>query len=399
MSAKERIKSLLLAKLHAVSATRFGLADLVASVGVREYAEFKYEKLRTEVLAYLSSLKGDSYSYRFAASRERPVLYGSVYAAMLEGLFGVMDKRSTDYRAGWGDYINGFQRDDGFYYDQALEGPSFEHVGIWHEGWGKKHLLGHVIIALARLGVRPKYPFAFLNEYYPADKLIKWMNSFALDNDVWSDSNYFMNLYTAMQYSRDWLNDDKAGKSVDVMAEWLIKKQDCESGMWHKGKIPEMSTLQKLFVVRGAYHFYPLFEYDGFDIPEMDKAIDFILPLQNRWGSFSPEECRAGVCEEIDALEPLIRFAAKTGYRIDEVKAAAKRSMVWGLASRCGDGGFSFYPGAGQEYGGHPLTTNVTGESSLFATWFRTLMVAYVCRFLDIKNDFQIGKYPGYEIA
>ena len=169
--------------------------------------------------------------------------------------------------------------------------------------------------------------------------------------------------------------------------------------MWHAKKAGEMTLIEKLFAVRGAYHFYPLFEYDGIKVPYREKIVDFILPLQNRWGAFAPEECRSGACEEIDALEPLIRFSHELGYRTTAVRAAVRRSLIWCLSSRCPDGGFSFYPCAGQAYGGHPLTTNLAGESSLFATWFRTLTLAYQLRFLGIANSFNIGRYPGYEIT
>ena len=72
--------------------------------------------------------------------------------------------------------------------------------------------------------------------------------------------------------------------------------------------------------------------------------------------------------------------------------------MIWQLACRNDDMGFSFYLRAQQEYGGHPLTTSLRDESSMFATWFRTLCLAYEMRFLGIDNGFDIGCFPGYEI-
>ena len=72
--------------------------------------------------------------------------------------------------------------------------------------------------------------------------------------------------------------------------------------------------------------------------------------------------------------------------------------MVWQMASRNADKGFSFYVRSQQEYGGHPLTTSLRDESSLFATWFRTLCLAYETQYLGIHNKFDIGHYPGYEI-
>ncbi len=399
MKLKERIKQSLLCHLHAVVRQRFELADNALSRGVGEFASFDYAKFRNGILAYLESVRRGDYQFLFSRSRTIPVLYGSIYAIMLKGLLKTLDKEPRTFLVGWGEYLNGFQRGDGYFYDDSLSGEAFEHAGPWHEGWGKKHLLGHMIIALARLGAVPKYEFAFLKPFYDADYLVKWMNGFSLDSDVWTDSNYFMNLYSVMQYARDWMNDGKAGNAVSIMEQWLLDKQCADTGMWHAKRPSEMTILEKLFVVRGAYHFYPLFEFDKIEVPHRDRVVDFILPLQNRWGAFAPEESRSGACEEIDALEPLIRFSRDLNYRTEEVRAAVIRSLIWCLSSRCSDGGFSFYPGAGQAYGGHPLTTNLPGESSLFATWFRTLTLAYQLRFLGIGHSFDIGRYPGYEIS
>lgn len=399
MRVKEYIKDLCMRRMHLVDAERFALLDNLATVGIEEFACLDYNRFTRHIRAYLESLEVTPHSYLFAKSRKVATLYGSVYAVMLKGLMGVLPEYSSDDLKSWGEYLNSYQREDGFYYDSNLSGPAYEHVGIWNEGWGKRHLLGHMIIALARLGVLPKYEFQFLGPFYDKDYLIRWMNSFDFDSDVWTDSNYFMNLYTALQYSRDWLNDSLAGGSVSVMAEWLLNHQSRETGMWHKRPYAELDIRGKLFTVRGAYHFYPLFEYDHIDVPYRDKIVDSILPLQNRWGAFAQEEWRSGACEEIDALEPLMRFSKELDYRPNEVKAAVLRSLIWCLSSRCADGGFSFYPCAGQEYGGHPLTTNLKGESSLFATWFRTLTLAYQMRFLGIENSFNIGHYPGYEIS
>ncbi len=392
---KERIKDSLLKRLHAVPVQQFQLADAVAC-GVRGAQAYSFLEFRDEVLGYERTLSCGDFSYRYAASCGKPVLYASIYACMLEGLLGVLERRPEDERKAWGAFLCSHQREDGFFYDSGLAGEAFEGRSDWNEGWGKQHLLGHMIIALGRLGVVPGHPFRFLEPFYRDGALRDWLEALFRGKSMWTSSNYVMNLYTAMQYSRDWMNDAKAGHAVEVMADWLLKHQSQETGMWHKR--PLESKAQALDVVRGAYHFYPLFEYDGIPIPCRERVIDTILPLQNRWGGFSPEQTSSGACEDIDALEPLIRFAAETGYRRPDVTQAVRQSFVWYFASRNSDGGFSFEPRSGQSYGGHPLTSSFPGESNLFATWFRTLALAYMCRYLGLAGDFDIEHFPGYEI-
>lgn len=392
------VRSTLLRKLHGVDMHRLDRVETIASVGVKGIAEFDFETHKRELLNYERSLNCGDFAYKFAKSCASPVLYGSVYAAMLEGLLGALDMRSENEKRDWADFINSFQKEDGLYCDPLLAGPAFEHVGIWNEGWGKKHLLGHVIIALARLGAVPKHPFRFLEPFYDADYLTRWMDGFEFRRNVWTDSNFFMNLYTALQYSRDWMNDSHAGKAVAVMADWLLKHQNPDSGMWHALPMKDLSERGRLYAIRGAYHFYPLFEYDRIEVPHREKIIDFVLNEQSRFGAFDRDSGNPGACEDIDAAEPLIRFSSETGYRTAEVKAALRRLLVWSFSARCSDGGFSFYVRSSHEYASHPLMSSGKGESSLFATWFRTLMHAYAMRFCYNLSSFEIGSFPGYEI-
>ena len=396
---KETIKRIILDKVHAIEVQRFNLADTVASRGVKAFVGLTYDKLQSDILSYVKSMEIAPFTYKYSGSRKVSCLYASIYAVMIEGLFGVLKSRGISELQQWGEYLNSFQNpDDGIYYDPVLAGPEYEHKGTWNEGWGKHHLMGHIIIALARLGVTPRYPFNYLNKFYEKDYLIKWMKGFDFSGDIWTTSNYFMNLYTVLEYARDYMQETKAKQSIEVMVEWLLRKQNPTTGMWHDCAVADADTLEMLKIVRGAYHFYPLFEYENIEVPYAEEIIKTILPLQNRWGGWTLEDGNSGACEDIDAVEPLIRYASSCPERTEEIKTAVRRSMVWQLACKNEDFGFSFYLHAPQAYGGHPATTSLAGESSMFATWFRTLCLAYEMSYLGMDNCFDIGHYPGYEL-
>ena len=106
----------------------------------------------------------------------------------------------------------------------------------------------------------------------------------------------------------------------------------------------------------------------------------------------------SGACEDIDAVDPLLRCAISVPERAVEIKKAIMRSMIWQLSSRNTDKGFSFYVRSTHEYGGHPFTSSRRDESSMFATWFRVLCLAYEMRYMGMYNQFDIGHFPGYEI-
>lgn len=340
---KEIIKRILLQKLHGVELQNYDIADAVVSNGVKNFFELDFKHLQQDIMQYVKSMEVAPYTYKYASSRKQACLYASIYAVMIEGLLGVLDLRAQSDLKEWADYFNRFQSpNDGLYYDPILVGPAYEHLGEWNEGWGKHHLMGHIIIAFARLGYTPKYPLSYLEKYYDIDYLRQWMDSFDFSENVWTASNYFMNLYTVLEYARDYMNEEKAKKSIEVMLEWIQRKQNPSTGMWHTKRINDLSHLEKLNIVRAAYHFYPLFEYENVEIPFADKIVETILPLQNRWGGWTVENGNSGACEDIDAVEPLIRCVTQCPQHKKEVEIAVRRSMIWQLATKNADNGFSF---------------------------------------------------------
>lgn len=94
----------------------------------------------------------------------------------------------------------------------------------------------------------------------------------------------------------------------------------------------------------------------------------------------------------------MVRFSYAGGYRNGEVDIALKKAFVWLQSCRGQDGGYSSIPLNACHYGAHSYTTSGIGESNLFATWFRSLCLAYVVGGLKVKNEYKLGRYPGYEI-
>jgi hypothetical protein len=297
----------------------------------------------------------------------------------------------------WLDNFDTYQDECGLFRDPALAGEEFEGVGAWGDGWGARHLAALLIAAYARGGRKPRHPLRFLHPYYDPENLERWLGGFDLATSVWSQSNYIMNMYCLMQFDRDYMDEPRAAVAVRRIGEFLLSRQNPTSGMWHAGdSLPTRAALND--AIRGAYHFYPLFEYEGLAVPHQDKVIDLILSSQNAWGAFEEEDRPSGACEDIDAIDPLLRFARRTGHRRHDVQLAAQRSLIWILACRNPDGGSVSLLENGCHYGNHPATTSAPGESNMFATWFRTLTAAYLTNYLGMEQNFDIGRYPGYEI-
>ena len=373
------------------------IATRVVRDGVPRYLNWTFEAEKDAALQYLESLRAGDHAYRFAHSSPGPTLYGSCYACMLRGMYGQLQDMSESHRQDWLAYFDSHQdARDGLFRDPALAGPAFEGQAGWGDGWGARHLAAHLVIAYARLGRVPRYPFRFLVPYYDQAHLADWLAGFDFSANVWSQSNYIMNVYTLLQYARDQMGDDRAAPAIASISRWLLATQRSDTGMWHDYPIsgyPEIGD-----AIRGAFHFYPLFVYDRQPIRHAEAVVETILRSQNSWGGFNPEEVASGACEDIDAIEPLIRACRQTGYRRADVETSLRRSMIWIFACRNRDGGYESLPENECPYGEHPLTTSRPGEGNLFATWFRTLCLAYIVDFLRMPHGFQLGVYPGYEI-
>jgi hypothetical protein len=101
-------------------------------------------------------------------------------------------------------------------------------------------------------------------------------------------------------------------------------------------------------------------------------------------------------CEDIDAVFILVKLSQLTDYRKDDVHKALQKAFVWILANQNHDGGFVFSRNEPFIYG-HELLSSKKNESHLFATWFRTLSIAYLADYFHLKTNFNIGRCPGMQ--
>jgi len=363
-----------------------------------EMKEVNAEILRSKTLEYLESMRiaEDSFLYRYSSSTEKPVLYASCYAVMTKHLYN--DLPESESRKAWANYINSFQADDGLFKDPVVSDSPL----INYDWWGWRHLTCHVIIALSCLGSVAEKEFTFLRPFYNPDFVISWLEQRDWSTPSASNNagNEVLNYGQLLQYTRDFQNNKKAAKAVEVMLEWLKEKQNPLYGAWG----PKLNINDKLAlseVMMGGYHEYLLFFYDRIDIGYKEVIIDRILSLQNEKGGFTgPHHPVSSACQDIDSIDPLVRFYFQTEYRREDIKVSIERAVKNIISHRNPDGGFVFFRGRPFTYG-HKEMSSLADESSMFATWFRTLSLAIVSKILP-DTDFGRFKWqfidcPGYQ--
>ncbi|MCL1793480.1 MAG: hypothetical protein FWG34_06395 [Oscillospiraceae bacterium] len=366
-----------------------------------------FSHLRDTVLPFVDSCrqgeKDEIGRFRYSAATKKNTLYSSAYAAMTYSLLGALDNLDQGEKRAWADYFNGHQDSDGLYRDPAIYGQGwYKNDPLW---CGRAHLSCHILTALGSLGYTAEKPLLFLAPYKDKDKFENWLSKLDFGEKVAWTGNEIMNIGTLLQYSRDFHNDRKAGEAVIFLLEWLFSHHiNRESGIW--GTLDVSDPIRRSHAVQAAYHWWPLFFYDNYPVPHMERAIDTALLTQNPsggfgWGVHNPDSpFDSSACEDIDSIDPLARMSALIPYRRGEVTDALLRAKRRVLANQAPDGGFVFYKGKEFEYG-HRELFGPADAGAMFPTWFRTLSLAlidrYLCKIDNMNSPYKFTNIPGFQ--
>jgi hypothetical protein len=334
-------------------------------------------KVRTFIDARLGDSPG---RYHYADGCGVSTLYSSCYAAMARHLLGDLENPAAVEHGGWIAYLQAHQDADGLFRDPV----------IFDQGWykddplwcGRPHLTCHVIAALACLGGVAGKPLRWLDAWRDPDALVRWLESRDWGAQVAWTGNEIMNVGVLLQYARDFQNDTRAGNAMAVLLEWLATHHiNPATGVW--GAVDTSDPKWRSHAVQAAYHWWPLFFYDGVRPPHLERAIDTVLATQNPlggfgWGVHNPADpFISSACEDIDSIDPLCRMMQLTGYRRADIEAALAKAADWVLTNQMPDGGFVFIRNQPFEYG-HPAMRGETGQGAMFPTWFRLLSLALI---------------------
>jgi len=236
-----------------------------------------------------------------------------------------------------------------------------------------------------------------LEGYYDPDVMRDWLDQYDWSRaSIGKDDpdNKIMNIGCLLQYQRDAWNDDKAGIAVENLKAYLRKKLNSEIGMWG-GFSPE-DKYQRSHMVQFAYHLFSIFFYDGdFDF-DANRIVRIVLRTQNRFGGFGVPP-NSSACEDIDSIDLLIRFHPFVSADLQkQIEAVLEKAFSWVMLNQVEDAGFVFRLNEEFIYGHHEMSS-APGEGAMLATWFRTLSILYLVRFLGTSSGFKLTRCPGYE--
>ena len=348
---------------------------------------------------YLDKLYIDKNHYSYSSTSKYPSLYSLTFSLCLRNLLGINEENKSEVI----NYLNSFQdKKDSLYKDEELNNEN-----VNYDWWGWRHLSALIITAIVTLDGKTKSPFRFVDFLYGKGNTRKWLESLNWTSDCANTSNTVMNYGTCLQYNRDFWGISEANNSILEMFDFLDEIQDKETGLWGspiKSNQNELSLMEQT-----AYHLWILYFYDIRKIEYIEYAIDSCLALQNEFGGFGPghnigraSNPFTSACEDIDCIDPLSRFYFITNYRKSDIEESLRKAIPWILYNQNKDGGFVFRREEKLVYG-HQLMMSERNHSNIFATWFRTLSLAYISMVLpneSIFNDIKLNlndSCPGYQ--
>lgn len=336
--------------------------------------------VREKTLAYIEAnripeLGIGAYSFKVGGPS---LLYASCYALLTLDLYGALSDLSDDKRRQWITYLQSHQSVDGLFRDPLLDIPLASECDWW--GW--RHLTLHALMALSCLGGKAEKKFTILDPFKKRDYMVDWLLSRNWEIDPASVSNEIQNVAVLLQYARDFQGESWCHDILLHMYDWFDSHQDAETGLW--GERCDSPILLSSGVQTG-YHLWSLYLYDQRPINYMDKIIDSCLATQNQLGGYGVP-LNSSACEDIDSIDPLVRFYYLTDYRRDDIRKSLEKALIWVMVNRNSDGGWVFRRYESFFYG-HELMCTAIDESSMFPTWFRTLSLAYLSKVLSDQSS------------
>ncbi|MFC1781362.1 hypothetical protein ACFLZ8_03770 [Planctomycetota bacterium] len=251
--------------------------------------------------------------------------------------------------------------------------------------------------ALNALNARPRYSLKFARRFLNQKYALGWIEAGPW-HDPWNHSNRIMFLLSFLIHLGENERLDEAWDVYDAVISDLLKRQSPETGLWHG-----FGQCSLHYLVYAAYHFFPFMFWRGILPPFADKIIDSVLSIQHSDGLFGHLP-GGGACEDLDAIDILVKFSLVSDHRSREVKSTLIQAFDRILQLQKPDGGFpnyldnrnkSFRRRIGEHllldrilnrpyrpqfvyYSGWRAVGAAKGESDMWAAWFRSLALCLI---------------------
>lgn len=297
---------------------------------------YNFLSMKDSVLGWLESLrvKDTNYGVYKFCEKGNSTLMSSCFAAFIRELLNDLSSLSDKERKEWIQYIKNAQDvNTGLFIDPLFNEHDF--VGKHNKEYVLYQNTMFCLSALNALGTEPNYDLKFLSFYQDVSNIEEWLKKLNWSRP-WLISNEIMFIvyFLLDDYERN--QSEKSLGALNVIFDYLDTIQDSNTGFWGTNKGANIFS-----GMAGAFHFYIFYFYCGRKIKFEEKIIDCTLALQNKDGLFNPAG-GGGHCEDLDAIDILVKFSAILSYRSADIKKTLIRAFDEIIKNQNQDGGFCY---------------------------------------------------------
>ena len=297
---------------------------------------YNFSSMKESVLAWLESLrvKDTNYGVYKFCENGNSTLMSSCFAAFIRELLNDLSSLSEKEREDWIQYIKNTQDiNTGLFMDPFFNEHDF--TGKHSKEYVLRQNTMFRLSALNALGAEPDYDLKILDFYQDASNIVGWLKKLNW-SQPWLISNeiMFIMYFLFDDYERN--QSEKSRMALNKIFDCLDRTQDPDTGFWGTNKGANIFN-----GMAGAFHFYLFYFYDLRDIKYKEKIIDATLALQNTDGLFNPAG-GGGHCDDLDAIDILVKFSMISSYREADIKKALIRAFDGIIKNQNPDGGFCY---------------------------------------------------------
>ena len=274
---------------------------------------------------------GDEASY---AASEPASFLATCFAVLAEETIGTLGGWTTDRRDRVARTLGSSQSPStGLFGTELLGRGTLTHRDLCDAGYLELQMTYFGLAALASLDARPPFELEFARRFLDASYSIGWLEG-GPRHDIWNLSNRVMFLLRFLIELSDGHEGGRAMDVFDAVIGWLLRTQDSDTGLWLSRGSSDVRT-----GVYASYHFLPFLFWRGVGLPHAKECLDSVLSVQAPDGLFGTAP-GGGACEDLDAIDVLVKLSLVTDYRLDDVERALTRARDRILQIQKPDGGF-----------------------------------------------------------
>ena len=293
-----------------------------------------FERISERLFTYLCSLYQSGARFPYALQKgQRGNLFGTVFVTYVAHMLSKVDELPGCQQIG--ETLLTFRNPDtGLFTDPDIKPEDYLNLDQHSELYVSLQTTSFCYASLQALDADFDCRMAWLEPLLAAGKLAEWLDELAWSNP-WLVSNLDMfigNFLLAWHKYKP--KDERVNSAIDEYFLWHDQKQNSATGFW--------GDQENLFnAMAGGYHIYIHYDYVNREIKYLDRIIDSTLQLVCRDGLFVYGG-GGGSCEDMDAIDILVRCSVRTDYRAAEIKTVLLSAARMLGSGQLPDGGFSW---------------------------------------------------------